>query len=574
MWSVLEAVYDGPIDTGNYASQPVILAKIPALKDGDAAFQPVVVKKGDKVADVDGNLVTLDKGVQVLPSGCSDAQCANTWDGAAPLKMDQLKVNFRLKSGLKLSDGSPLTSADSIYSYQVASDNNTPVSHYVLYRTAYYQALDDLTVQWAGVPGYFPSRFETNFWMPLPSHLWSKYTPQQLLTADEVTNKPVGWGPYVVDSWTKGDNITLSKNPNYFRAAEGLPKFDKLVFRFIGGEPAKNNLVALTNGECDVVDQTSLLDQELELILVLQQQKKLKAYIAQGPEWEHLDFGIKPAADDAGFNLKADARPDLFSDVRMRQAFAYCMDRASIIHKPFFDQSSVPVSYLPPTHPLYVPDPAPLPFDPQKGEELLDQVGWKDFDGDPKTPRVAATVANVPVGTPLSVSYYTSEAPLREDVAQRLADSLSQCGIQVDVKYLNPGDLFAPGPDGVLFGRKFDLAEFSWQSGIQPPCDTYETSQIPNANNNWLSINITGYSNPQYDNACQLARRTRFDDPQYASRQQDAERLFAQEIPSIPLFYNLRMVVARPDFCGLGVDLTSRSALWNIEAYDYGKNCN
>ena len=46
-WSVLEAVYDGPIDTRQYTPQPVILEKLPALADGDAFYAPADVAFGE-----------------------------------------------------------------------------------------------------------------------------------------------------------------------------------------------------------------------------------------------------------------------------------------------------------------------------------------------------------------------------------------------------------------------------------------------------------------------------------------------------------------------------------------------
>ena len=43
------------------------------------------------------------------------------------------------------------------------------------------------------------------------------------------------------------------------------------------------------------------------------------------------------------------------------------------------------------------------------------------------------------------------------------------------LSYLPPEKLFGPGPDGLLFGRKFDLAEFQWDIGTAAYCSLYET---------------------------------------------------------------------------------------------------
>ena len=572
-WSVLEAIYDGPFDTRNFSAQPVILQKMPSLKDGDASIASVSVQNGQKIVDANGDVVNLVKGSVVFPSGCNGPDCAVAWDGSSPLQMDQLTVKFKLLPNLKWSDGSPLTADDSVYSYQLASDPATPVSQRISQRTASYQALDAQTVQWVGQPGFIPSDYNTLFWIPLPKHSWGGISAADLLNSDQSNRFPLGWGPYIIKDWVAGDHITLVKNPNYFRASEGLPKFDTLVYRFLG-EPADNNLAALLTGECDIVDQTSLLDEQLETVLELQQSNKLKAYIAQGPDWEHVDFGIKPASYDKGYTSSGGMRPDFFSDVRMRQAFAYCMDRQGIVNNLLKGQSSVPASYLPPSHPLFMKDLTPLPFDVSKGRSLLDQVGWKLVSGDPKAPRQSVGVANVADGTSLSVNYYTTEAALRVDVAKMLSDSLAQCGIQINVQYMNPGDLFAQAPDGVLFGRKFDLAQFSWETGDQPPCFFYQTDQIPSDSNNWLGVNITGFSNPDYDTACKAAQSTRPDQQDaYIKANQDAQRLFAEQLPVIPLFFRLDMAVSRPDLCGMQMDVTTRSDLWNLESLDYGVNC-
>lgn len=573
MWGVLEAIFDGPIDIRGYTPTPVILESLPTLYNFGSTFTAVEVLAGDVVLDVNGDLVALAAGSRVYPSGCNSAECAQTWDGIKSLKMDQLSADFKLKPGIKWSDGTSLTAADSVYSFQVAADPATPVSRRVVDRTASYTALDALTARWVGKPGYIPAQVETNFWLPFPRHAWGKYTPQQLLQVDEVNRSPLGWGPYVVDEWKQGDHIRLRKNPNYFRAAEGLPKFDILVYRFLQA-PADNNLAALLTGECDVVDQTSLLDEQLEAVLELQTNKKLKAVIGQGPEWEHLDFGIRPAAYEDGYYPAGGDRPDILADVRTRKAIAYCSDRQGIVDKLLKGQSAVPGSFFPAWHPLYLAELKPLPYDPAAGIKLLEEVGWKDSDNDPVTPRKSVRVSNVPEGTALVLNYDTTEAALRKKVAQALEKSLAGCGVKLNVRYNNPGILYAPGPAGILFGRKFDLAQFGWEAGAQSPCFLFESEQIPGVKNNWLGANITGYSSSKYDAACKAARQARPDSKEsYIQKNQDVQRIFTQDMPALPLFFSLKIAVARPDFCGLAMDVTARSDLWNVEIYNYGSGC-
>lgn len=573
MWSVLEAVYDGPFDTNSFSTQPVILEKMPALADGDARIEAVDVKAGDTVINANGELVALGAGVSVLPAGCTGPDCAVQWDGASALQMERLVVEFQLLPGITWSDGAPLTAQDSLYSFQLASDPATPVSRYQVNRTAAYEAVDEQTIRWTGVAGYMPQRYETLFWMPLPEHAWGQTAPADLLTADFSARAPLGWGAYVVSEWVAGDHIKLVKNSAYFRAGEGLPYFDVLVYRFTG-EQTDSNLAAMLSGECDVVDQADLMDEEIEVVSDLQKAGKLKAYVAVGPEWEQVSLGIKPASYDDGYNPASGDRPDLYSDARVRQALAMCMDRQQIVNRWLQGFSSVPAAYLPPSHPLFQADLTALPYDPIQGALLLDQAGWKDFDGDPATPRTAAGALNVPDGTVFSINYATTKAQLRVKIAELMAENLAECGVQVNVQYYEPGDLYAAGPDGLLFGRKFDLAQFGWESGVVPPCQFFETAQIPAPGNNWLGVNVSGYSSAQFDAACQLARQTRPDAAElYAARQADAQRLFASELPAIPLYYRIKIALSRPDLCAMEADASARSQMWNIESLDYGEAC-
>lgn len=575
MWSVLEALYDGPFDTRDYAAQAVILEKLPSLTDGGASVQPVTVRAGDEVVNSAGQLINLEQGALVYPAGCSSPDCVLQYDGSSEIQMDQMQAAFKLLPGITWSDGTLLTAADSVFSFTLSADENTPVSKRAVERTASYTALDDQTVQWTGKPGYLPARYFTNFWLPLPKHQLEGRAAADLLTAAETAEKPLGWGPYVLDEWVKGDHITLRKNPAYFRAAEGLPKFDNLVYRFLG-EQGDASLAALLNGECDVVDQTSMLDEQIEQVRDLQNEGKITASIGQGPEWEQVVFGVRPATYDNVNDPNIQRRPNFFGDVRVRQAFAYCMDRAIVAERALVGMAAVPDGFLSSDHPLLAADLAQYPFDAAKGSSLLDEAGWKDLDNDPSTPRVALGVPGlpfVPDGTPLEVTYLTTQARLRQDVSGRLAESMAACGIKVNMQHLSPDELYASGPGGPLFGRSFDLAQFSWQADAQSPCYLFETSQIPSAANRWVGANVGGYSSADFDTACQNVRVRALDAPGYASAAADVQRLFAQELPAVPLYFHFKIAAARPDLCGLELDTTARSALWNLETLDYGETC-
>ncbi len=592
--SVQEAIWDGPIDSNSFSYQPVILEKLPNLADGDAEIRTVMVSEGDTISDANQDIMPLEEGVLYLPSGCQSDPCAVEYTGGE-IEIDQMVVTFKLLPGLTWSDGTPLTAHDSVYSFNLNADPDTPAGTFGVDRTDSYEALDDLTVQWVGLPGYMDSTYFLNFWTPYPEHIWGEFTAKELVEAEESSRTPMGWGPYILDEWVEGEAIYAHRNPNYFRADEGLPHFEYLVYRL---ESSSSCASVAISGECDVVDQTSHLDDQAELLIELQNAGVFAVYFVTGTVFEHADFGIHPVSYDDGYDPSVD-RPDFFGDVRTRQAIAMCMDRQEVVDSVMFGQSIVLHSYLPPEHPLFNPNVARYSYDPAAGSALLEEVGWLDDDGDPATPRVAQGIPGVPDGTPLEFNYWTTTATQRQQATQILAASLAVCGVKVNLEYWVSGDYFADGPEGPLFGRKFDMGQFAWLTGVQPPCDLWMTLGLPGEPDltigevpwlaealgpdadleelafpeGWEGWNNPGYANPAYDAACETAMSLLPGQEGYEFYHWEAQRIFAEDLPIIPLYLRLKLAATRPDFCGFIMDPTARSEMWNIEEFGYGSHC-
>jgi peptide/nickel transport system substrate-binding protein len=468
---VLEAIYDGPIDLVGYQYQPVILENLPQLDQGDANLEPVSVQAGDWVVNEAGQLVKLNIGEIVRPSGCQSTDCAIVWDGGE-LQMAQLSATFSIKEGIKWSDSTPLTAADSVFSYQIARQCEaelgpcgglgmvTRQGGNTISRTASYESLDEHHVRWTGLPGFLDPAYQTNFFIPLPEHQLTGYELQDLFTSQNAGRQPLGWGPYLITAWIPGEFITLRQNPLYFRAGEVGPRFDQLIFRFIG-QDAERNLEAITGGGCSLLDQSAaqiFLSDGVDEIQQLEDSGELHNHFVAGPVWEHVDFGIQPLSYDDGYQPGVD-RPDFFNDVRLRQAFALCIDRQKINSEVLYGQSVVPDSYLPADHPLFSPNVMRYEFDPGAGSQLLEEAGWLDDDGDLQTPRVSHGIQGVLDGTPLTVAFTTSTAAQRQAAGKILSESLGECGIQLDLQFAPAGEVFAPGPQGPVFGRQFDMTQ-------------------------------------------------------------------------------------------------------------------
>jgi len=553
---VMEALYDGPIDHRAYGYQPVILKKLPRIDDGDADVRITRVDEGDWLVNAAGEVVTLTVGTRIRPSGCYTAGCAVEFEGGTAW-MDRMLVTFALREGVTWADGEPLRAYDSEFAFEVASDPATPGDGYLIERTARYRALDGQRVRWEGLPGVIDDTYYLNFFPPLPRHQLKGRSPADLLRAEETRRKPLGWGAFIVEEWAPGDHIALAPNPNYFRAAEGLPRLDRLVFKVTSGAPEVT--AGLLSGGCDVGTQDATFDPFMPLLVRAEERDLLKAVSAPGAEGLFIDFGIDVASDYR--------RTDFFDDVRVRQAIAQCVDRQAIVDEVTYGRGGLLDSYLPPSHLLYEQDEVMRwAYDPFAGRTLLEEVGWLDENGDGV--REAQRVEGVSSGTPFEVTLLIPSAdPQVQEAANIVAANLMDCGIRVDVEGRPAWELLAAGPDGPLFGRRFDLAAVTRQLEDAPPCARYLSSEIPERGN-WEGANVTGYANADYDAACQKALRALPGSLAYGEYHRQAQHIFSEHLPSLPLFTWPRVAVARRRVLNFTMDPTTESDLWSIETLD------
>jgi peptide/nickel transport system substrate-binding protein len=105
--------------------------------------------------------------------------------------------------------------------------------------------------------------------------------------------------------------------------------------------------------------------------------------------------------------------------------------------------------------------------------------------------------------------------------------------VGVEVRTLSPAELYAPGPEGPLFGRQFDLALIAWQPMHGPDCGLYTSWAIPTAENDWIGTNIAGFADSAYDAACTAAALALPAEAQAALAA--AEAAFVEQLPAVPL---------------------------------------
>jgi peptide/nickel transport system substrate-binding protein len=288
----------------------------------------------------------------------------------------------------------------------------------------------------------------------------------------------------------------------------------------------------------------------------------MTAQVVAGSSYEHIDFNALPVEGYTGFagSVKnADGTP-LFANPDIRRAFSYCIDRQAVIDAAG-GVGVIQYTYTNPTAPLYAGDAnvTIYPFDPAKGLELLAANGWTDTDGD--------GILDNGQGQKFSFIHSTKMNNMRQLTTQNIQQQLLEnCKIETTIAGYG-AEYWDPGPDGLVWGRQYDVGEWTTSTGVEPPCNMYTTTTIPNEVNGWNANNTGGFSNAEFDTACALALNTT--DPIIKQQQHAlAQKIFSEYLPAIPLFNRAKICVVTSNGEGVIMDPTNNSELWNVENFD------
>jgi len=294
-----------------------------------------------------------------------------------------------LKPGVKWHDGAPFRasdipfSVDAIRNKDVNSDN---IKTYVE-SVKVCKALNDTTIRWILDQQYFaaddsvvgvnltwlPEHAYRALWetskegkdkdgKPLPFDPSSQAFAQFFNNCTPLNEKPLGTGPYRVVEFNASRSVVLERNPGYF-GPRGHP--DKIIWKFISDPvPA---LQALKSGELDFVAHGPTEDQ---FVTVMAEPAFVEKF--QPGRWFTPSFAF------IAFNRRIPA----LADARVRAALTLLADRPGYCEKKFHNLSVLVSGDEFVSGPAYDPEVKPLAYDPAAAEELLDDAGWYDRDGD------------------------------------------------------------------------------------------------------------------------------------------------------------------------------------------------
>jgi peptide/nickel transport system substrate-binding protein len=376
---------------------------------------------------------------------------------------DGLTLTFHLRDDIVWSDGEPITSADFIFTQNMIMDPaNTVSTTYPNDLVTNISAPDDRTVVMEFEEPF--AAWQAYFWRYLlPEHvLGPVFEAEGTLDSAEWNLAPtVGAGPYVFDEWESGSFARFVRNENYWGEP---PIIDEIFIRFVPDDASQ--VAALRNGEGD-----------------------LGTFIAYSDIPSLEDAGVEVQAVPSGYAegwfpyLGEDGNPAL-QDVRVRQALAYGFDRASLVDDLLLGLTE-PAATLWDDTPYVDPTIEPYPYDPARAEELLDEAGWVDTNGDGTRDKD---------GVELVLLHGTTTREIRQDAQAVAQQQLAEIGVGLEIVNYD-ADIFFAGyaDDGPAATGQLDVFEWS-DAPFYPDPDHYYwlCSEIPTEDypegGNWQRI--------------------------------------------------------------------------------------
>ena len=306
------------------------------------------------------------------------------------------------------------------------------------------KALDEETVE---IKVKTPTT-ETNFFfqfrvtLVLPEHLLKDISPSSIMT-DPFWEKPVGSGPFKLDSIVSGERIEYVANDDYYL---GRPDIDRLVIRVM---PADNMLSAFMAGEVDITaygSQMSIKDYELA-----KNDDNFVTYEAPGFRNDHILIN----------NEKIDAK--------VRRALDYAIDKQSIIDDLLSGYGRVAISAIVPENPYRLEGIEGNAYNPEKAKELLKEANWDSS----KTLRL----------------FVGATSDFAQNAAVIVQQNLADVGVNVNIETYDSATL-----SSYYFNGEYELAIMSSASNpFEPSESSFYFQLVPNGWNritdqSWMDI--------------------------------------------------------------------------------------
>jgi peptide/nickel transport system substrate-binding protein len=408
---------------------------------------------------------------------------------------DLTSITWTLKEGVMWSDGSALTAADAVFTWQYCTAEGGGCA-----QASYFdgvenvEAVDDRTIKITfNAPKPFPYTALVGSESPIiQAAQFADCLGAAAPTCVDANFGPIGTGPFVVDDFKANDVIQFSANENFREA--GKPAFSNIVFKG-GGDAAAAARSVLETGEFDYawnlqIDPTVLADMESAGLGTV--------VTAFGTSVERLHMNqSNPSADlgDLRATIEGGPHPFLTNPV-IGQAMSMAIDR-SLLVEIGYGAGGQPTCNVLPAPAIYAStaNDACLTQDMAGAIALLDDAGIVDSDGDG---------IREFEGTPLVVSYQTSTNAVRQDTQALIKQWWGELGIQADLRNIDASVFFGGDPASPDTFQKFfaDVEMYTNNfAGVDPEAymANWRCNEIPSPASQWQGSNMQRFCDPAYD---------------------------------------------------------------------------
>ena len=297
--------------------------------------------------------------VKYAPDFSIKPELAKSWETSP----DGKRITFTLQQGVTFQDGTPFNADAVKWNIDRRMDPavNSPQRELLTPEIASVEVLDPQRVAFnltKPSPAIFSLLGERPGFMVSPTS-WQKL-------GKDFSEHPVGTGAFVLKEWTRGTQVVLEKNPNYWE--RGLPYLDRIVVRDLAGSVV--GVQRLLTGEVDYVGELTPSD-----VRPLEGKAEITLQPIKVGRWYFLQWHVN-------------ATP--FDNAKLRQAFAHAIDRQRLNEITMRGQGTV--SNGPTPEGLWWYDPAVQSYDhdPAKAKALLAEAGYANgFEYVLSTPQVA-----------------------------------------------------------------------------------------------------------------------------------------------------------------------------------------
>ena len=417
---------------------------------------------------------------------------------------------FTIRSDVKWHDGVPLTARDIAFTYNYVIKNNISLAMSYLKDVAKVEAPNDTTLV---ITSHHPNPMMLAMYVPIvPEHIWSKIPGSQVQTLKDPPT--IGSGPFAIAEAQQGRFVKMTANRDYFA---GAPHVKTVLFQIYTTE---DGLVQDYKGGA------------LDLgIFEVPTSLRSIANVTGSKTIAAPTVGFTMLAFNCWKSPKSKGNP-LLTDVRIRQAVAWAVDKAKIAATTMSGKAQVGTSVLSPAMGDWHWQPTAaqvVGYDPAKANALLDAAGYKMGPGG---------VRVAPNGKPLDFKLDAiADYPDEVSAAKMIVPYLKSVGIKARLEVMSEGAF----SDRIYGNQGVDMYIWAWGGDLDPSyqLSAFTTDQI-------LNNNDSCYSNPTYD-ALFTQQSTTVDRTKRLDIVHQMQQILYNDTPYDVLWYDTNLQAYRAD---------------------------